>query len=42
MNKKLQASIGLGCLYDVMNRMIIESDCYRCKFDEMSMAESID
>ena len=30
---------GLGCLYDVMNRMILESDCCRCKFDEMSLAE---
>ncbi len=37
---KPQASIGLGCLYDVMNRMIIESGCNRCKFDEMSVAES--
>ena len=36
---KPQASIGLGCLYDVMNRMILESDCCRCKFDEMSLAE---
>ena len=32
---KPQASIGLGCLYDVMNRMILESDCCKCKFDEM-------
>ena len=39
-NTKPQASIGLGCLYDVMNRMIIESDCNRCKFDEMAVAES--
>ena len=39
-NTKPQASIGLGCLYDVMNRMIIESDCNRCKFDEMTVAES--
>ena len=39
-NTKPQASIGLGCLYDVMNRMIIESDCKRCKFDEMAVAES--
>ena len=36
---KPQAAIGLGCLYDVMNRMILESDCCRCKFDEMSLAE---
>lgn len=32
---KPQASIGLGCLYDVMNRMILESDCRKCKFDEI-------
>jgi len=36
---KPQASIGLGCLYDVMNRMILESDCRKCKFDEMRPAE---
>ncbi len=36
---KPQASIGLGCLYDVMNRMVLESDCCRCKFDEMALAE---
>jgi hypothetical protein len=36
---KPQASIGLGCLYDVMNRMILESGCCRCKFDEMGLAE---
>ena len=36
---KPQASIGLGCLYDVMNRMILESDCCRCKFDEMGLSE---
>lgn len=36
---KPQASIGLGCLYDVMNRMILESDCCKCKFDEMGLAE---
>ncbi len=39
-NTKPQASIGLGCIYDIMNRMIIESDCNRCKFDEMTVAES--
>lgn len=39
-NTKPQAAIGLGCLYDVMNRMIIESDCNRCKFDEMTVAEA--
>ena len=36
---KPQASIGLGCLYDVMNRMNLESDCCKCKFDEMRLAE---
>lgn len=36
---KPQASIGLVCLYDVMNRMILESDCCKCKFDEMRLAE---
>lgn len=36
---KPQASIGLGCIYDVMNRMVLESDCCRCKFDEMALAE---
>lgn len=36
---KPQAAIGLGCLYDVMNRMVLESDCCRCKFDEMGLAE---
>lgn len=34
-----QAAIGLGCLYDVMNRMVLESDCCRCKFDEMGLSE---
>lgn len=32
-------TLGLGCLYDVMNRMILESDCRKCKFDEMRLAE---
>lgn len=36
---KPQASIGLGCLYDFKNRMILESDCRKCKFDEMRLAE---
>ena len=39
-NTKPQAAVGLACLYDVMNRMIIESDCNRCKFDEMTVAEA--
>ena len=36
---KPQAQIGLGCIYDVMNRMILESDCNRVKFDEMRLAQ---
>lgn len=36
---KPQAQIGLGCIYDVLNRMILESDCNRVKFDEMRVAE---
>ena len=36
---KPQASIGLGCLHDVMNRMILESGCCKCKFAEMRLAE---
>lgn len=32
-------SLELRCLYDVMNRMILESDCRKCKFDEMRLAE---
>ena len=39
-NTKPQASLGLACLYDVLNRTIIESDCNRCKFDEMTVAET--
>lgn len=38
-NTKPQASLGLSCLYDVMNHMILESDCNRCKFNEMEVAE---
>ncbi len=36
---KPQAQIGLGCLYDVLNRFIIESDLNKVKFDEMKIAE---
>ena len=36
---KPQAQIGLGCLYDVLNRFIIESDINRVKFDEMTVAQ---
>lgn len=38
-NTKPQAQIGLGCIYDVMNRMILESNCNKVKFDEMRTAE---
>jgi len=38
-NTKPQAQIGLGCIYDVLNRMILESDCNKVKFDEMRVAE---
>lgn len=38
-NTKPQAQIGLGCIYDVMNRMILESSCNKIKFDEMRTAE---
>ena len=38
-NTKPQAQIGLGCIYDVMNRMILESDCNKVKFNEMRLAE---
>lgn len=36
---KPQAQIGLSCIYDVLNRMILESSCNKCKFDEMRVAE---
>lgn len=39
-NTKPQAQIGLGCIYDVLNRMILESDCNKVKFDEMRVAEA--
>ncbi len=39
-NTKPQAALGLACLYDVLNRMLLESDCQRCKFDEMTIAEA--
>lgn len=38
-NTKPQAQIGLGCIYDVMNRMILESSCNKVKFNEMRVAE---
>lgn len=36
---KPQAALGLGCIYDVLNRFILESDLNRVKFDEMKCAE---
>lgn len=36
---KMQAQIGLGCLYDVLNRFILESDLNLPKFNEMETAE---
>lgn len=36
---KPQAFLEPGCLYDVMNRMVLESDCCKYKFDEMRLAE---
>ena len=36
---KMQAQIGLGCLYDVLNRFILESDLNPPKFNEMGVAE---
>lgn len=32
------AQIGLGCLYDVLNRFILDSTINKVKFDEMSVA----
>ena len=39
-NTKPQAQIGLACIYDVMNHMILDSSCNRVKFDEMRVAEA--
>ena len=36
---KMQAQIGLGCLYDVLNHFILESDLNPPKFNEMAIAE---
>lgn len=33
------AQIGLGCLYDALNRMILDASCNRIKFNEMAVAE---
>ena len=34
-----QAALGLACLYDALNRMIIDSTINRVKFNEMAIAE---
>lgn len=39
-NTKPQASLGLGCLYDVLNRMVLSADINRVKFDEMAVAQA--
>lgn len=36
---KPQAQIGLGCLYDVLNRFILDATINRVKFHEMAVAE---
>ena len=36
---KPQASLGLACLYDTLNRMILDASCNRVKFNEMAVAE---
>ena len=36
---KPQASLGLECLYDALNRMILDADIQRVKFNEMAVAE---
>lgn len=34
------AQIGLGCLYDALNRMILDARINKVKFDEMAVAEA--
>ena len=36
---KRQAALGLACLYDALNRMILDSTLNRVKFNEMAVAE---
>ena len=38
-NTKLRAQIGLGCLYDALNRLILDVSINRPKFNEMAVAE---
>ena len=37
---KPQASLGLACLYDTLNRIIIDASLHRHKFNEMAAAEA--
>ena len=37
---KPQASLGLGCLYDALNRMILDASINKVKFNEMAVAEA--
>ena len=37
--QKRQAALGLACLYDALNRMILDSTLNRVKFNEMTVAE---
>ena len=39
-NTKLCAQIGLGCLYDALNRMILDATINAPKFNEMAIAEA--
>ena len=34
------AQLGLGCLYDALNRMILDVSCNKVKFNEMAIAEA--
>lgn len=34
------AQLGLGCLYDALNRMVLDASCNRIKFNEMAVAEA--
>lgn len=38
-NTKPQATLGLSCLYDVMNKMILDCTINSCKFNEAKQAE---
>ena len=39
-NTKLCAQIGLGCLYDTLNRIILDATINKPKFNEMAVAEA--